>query len=137
MLLFQHFLEYFSRDMGISVPDVDPKAREILLNYKWPGNVRELRNVVQRLALNCTDHITAKDVSDPMILRNSVLTKEIPTLESLYTGQILPLREMEKIFRIKYFKYVRSISSSDSSAAEKLGIAPSNFYRMCKELGLK
>ncbi len=137
MLLFQHFLEYFSRDMGIAVPDVDPQAREILLNYKWPGNVRELRNVVQRLALNCTDRITAKDVSDPMILRNSVLTKEIPSLENLYSGQILPLREMEKIFRVKYFKYVRSISSSDSSAAEKLGIAPSNFYRMCKELGLK
>jgi hypothetical protein len=32
---------------------------------------------------------------------------------------------------------VRSISSSDANAAEKLGIAPSNFYRMCKELGLK
>jgi hypothetical protein len=52
-------------------------------------------------------------------------------------GQVLPLKEMERIFRIKYFKYVRSISSSDSFAAERLGLAPSNFYRMCKELGLK
>ena len=67
-LLFDHFLEYFSRDLGVAVPTVDPKAREILLNYKWPGNVRELRNVVQRLVLNCTEKITAKDVSNPMIL---------------------------------------------------------------------
>ena len=29
----------------MSVPEVDEKAKEILLNYKWPGNVRELRNV--------------------------------------------------------------------------------------------
>ena len=64
----------------------------------------------------------------------------IPLLGIIYNaaqGQVLPLKDMEKIFRIKYFKYVRSISSSDSSAAEKLGMAPSNFYRMCKELGIK
>ena len=52
-------------------------------------------------------------------------------------SQVLTLREMEKSFRLRYFKYVRSISSSDANAADKLGIAPSNFYRMCKELGLK
>jgi two-component system response regulator AtoC len=52
-------------------------------------------------------------------------------------GHVLPLREVERVFRTRYFKYVRSISSSDSNAAEKLGLAPSNFYRMCKELGIK
>jgi hypothetical protein len=52
-------------------------------------------------------------------------------------GQVLPLREMERVFRMRYFKYVRSVSSSDSNAAEKMGLAPSNFYRMCKELGIK
>jgi two-component system response regulator AtoC len=136
LLLFRHYLEYFSRDMEISPPSIDPKAQEILLNYKWPGNVRELRNVAQRLVLNSTDHIGVKDVSDPMVLKNSVLSKD-NSLDELYTGQVLSLREMEKAFRLKYFKYVRSISNSDANAAEKLGIAPSNFYRMCKELGLK
>jgi two-component system response regulator AtoC len=137
LMLFEHFLQYFSGDLGIRIPDVDPKAREILLNYKWPGNVRELRNVVQRLVLNCGDRITAKDVSDPMILRNHVMTKDLSSFEDMASGQVLPLREMERLFRLRYFKYVRSISSSDSNAAEKLGIAPSNFYRMCKELGIK
>jgi transcriptional regulator with GAF, ATPase, and Fis domain len=135
--LFRHFLDYFSRDLGVSPPVLEPKAEEILLNYGWPGNVRELRNVVQRLVLNCPDRITAKDVSDPMILRNHIVPRDTKTLEELYAGQVLPLREMERIFRTKYFKYVRTISSSDSNAAEKLGLAPSNFYRMCKELGLK
>jgi two-component system response regulator AtoC len=134
--LFKHFLDYFSTDIGIAVPTVDAKALEILTNYKWPGNVRELRNVAQRLVLNSTDHIGVKEVSNPMILKNTVLSKE-SSFEELYTGQVLTLREMEKAFRLKYFKYVRSISSSDTNAAEKLGIAPSNYYRMCKELGLK
>lgn len=137
MLLFNHYLEYFSVDMGIPAPTIDQKAQEILLNYKWPGNVRELRNVAQRLVLNSTDHIGVKDVSNPMILKNSVIVKEDSTEDYATTGQVLSLREMEKTFRLKYFKYVRSISSSDANAAEKLGIAPSNFYRMCKELGLK
>lgn len=135
--LFNHFLDYFSLDMNIDPPEIEDKAYEILLNYKWPGNVRELRNVVQRLIINSNGVITAKDISNPMILRNHIIVKEETNFEDLYQGQVLPLKDMEKIFRIKYFKYVRSISSSDSSAAEKLGMAPSNFYRMCKELGIK
>jgi DNA-binding NtrC family response regulator len=98
--------------------------------------VRELRNVAQRLALNTPDHIGVKEVSNPMILRNAVLPKDA-SIEELSSGQVLSLKEMERAFRLRYFKYVRSISSSDANAAEKLGIAPSNFYRMCKELGLK
>ncbi|HVO73005.1 MAG TPA: sigma 54-interacting transcriptional regulator, partial [Ignavibacteriaceae bacterium] len=137
LLLFDYFLEYFSRDMDIRKPEVEEKAKEILLNYKWPGNVRELRNVIQRLIINSNGIITAKDISNPTILRNHIVLKEETNFEDLYSGQVLPLKDMEKIFRTKYFKYVRSISSSDSSAAEKLGMAPSNFYRMCKELGIK
>ena len=137
LLLFDHFLAYFSADLNVPVPEVDPKAKEILLNYKWPGNVRELRNVVQRLVLNCEGKITAKDVSQPMILRSPLYKEELASLKEFSDGQVLPLREMERIFRTNYFRYVRSISSSDSNAAEKLGLAPSNFFRMCKELGLK
>ena len=136
-LLFDHFLEFFSRDLDVTVPLIDEKAREILMNYKWPGNVRELRSVAQRLALNCPEKITAKDVSNPMILSNHILTKDVSSFEEMASGQVLPLREMERVFRSRYIKYVRSISSSDSNAAEKLGLAPSNFYRMCKELGMK
>jgi len=137
LLLFNHFLEYFSRDIDMAPPPSDPKAKDILMNYRWPGNVRELRNVAQRLVLNCTDKITAKDVTNHMIMRNPIAAKDESVIDDLYTGQVLPLPEMEKMFRVRYFKYVRSISSSDSNAAEKLGLAPSNFYRMLKELGLK
>ncbi len=137
LLLFNHFLNYFSRDIDMQPPALDTKAKDILMNYKWPGNVRELRNVAQRLVLNCTDKITAKDVTNHMTMRNPIPTKDESVIDDLYAGQVLPLPEMEKMFRVRYFKYVRSISSSDSNAAEKLGLAPSNFYRMLKELGLK
>jgi DNA-binding NtrC family response regulator len=137
LLLFEHFLGFFSTDMGIPTPEVDQKAKEILLHYKWPGNVRELRNVAQRLVLNVNGKITAKEVSHPMILRSAPIMDDLVEGRDAAAGQILPLKEIERIFRTNYFKYVRSISSSDSNAAERLGLAPSNFYRMCKELGLK
>jgi len=137
LLLFDHFLEYFSNDLDIDIPDVEEGAKEILLNYKWPGNVRELRNVVQRLVLISNGVISAKSLSNPMILRDHDLIKEESSFDDMLQGQVLPLKDMEKSFRVKYIKYVRSISYSDSNAAEKLGLAPSNFYRMCKELGIK
>ena len=136
-LLFDYFLGYFSQDMDIEKPQVDEEAKEILLNYKYPGNVRELRNIVQRLILHVDGRITAKEMSNPIILKNHVIIKEETDFENMLNGDILPLKEMERLFRAKYFKYVRSISSSDSSAANKLELAPSNYFRMCKELGLK
>jgi hypothetical protein len=51
--------------------------------------------------------------------------------------KIETLKDFEKIVRAKYFAYVRSHSISDSEAAQKLGLAPPNFYRMCRELGIK
>ena len=50
---------------------------------------------------------------------------------------IISLKEMERLVREKYFTYVRETSSSDTEAAKKLGLAPPNFHRMCKKLGLK
>jgi hypothetical protein len=59
-------------------------------------------------------------------------------IRSLFNPQnILPLKDAERIFREKYFRFVREISDSDKDAAIKLGLAPSNFYRMAKELGMK
>ena len=51
--------------------------------------------------------------------------------------KILPLRDIELELRLKYINFVRSISDSDADAAKKLGVAPPNFHRICKELGIK
>lgn len=44
---------------------------------------------------------------------------------------------MERFLRREYFTFVRRNSHTDAEAARKLGLAPPNYYRMCKELGLK
>jgi hypothetical protein len=44
---------------------------------------------------------------------------------------------LERQVRIKYVEFIRKNSKSDAEASLKLGVAPSNYNRMCKELGLK
>jgi two-component system, NtrC family, response regulator AtoC len=135
--LVEHFLDFYCEDMSHGKSTLKPAAMKLLCNYDWPGNVRELKNVIQRFLLNSTGEIDESDIRNALITGN---VRKIENVDNNYfpnNGEILPLKEMERKFREKYFTYVRDFSESDAAAAKKLGLAPPNFYRMCKELGLK
>jgi DNA-binding NtrC family response regulator len=51
LLLTDHFLTRFAKEMGRPAPRFSDRALQALRNYHWPGNVRELENVVQRLVV--------------------------------------------------------------------------------------
>ena len=48
LLLTNHFVDRYSREMGREKTYLSPGALEIMVNYPWPGNIRELQNEVQR-----------------------------------------------------------------------------------------
>jgi DNA-binding NtrC family response regulator len=50
-VLFDHFLNLYSEQHGVSAPGVAPEARNAIAGYDWPGNVRQLKNVVERLVV--------------------------------------------------------------------------------------
>jgi len=54
LLLLEHFLGHFNRELGRSVCDISPEALEMLMQYSWPGNVRELQAVVKQAMLQAT-----------------------------------------------------------------------------------
>lgn len=134
--LIQYFLQKFCREMGRDVPEIKKTAWPLLESYAWPGNVRELQNVIQRLLLRNEGMIDEKAVTEALGYQEK-LGGEIFEPDLWQMEKILSLKEMEHQFRKKYFHYVRTHSSSDAEAARKLGLAPPNYYRMCKELGLK
>ncbi|GAB6281667.1 MAG: sigma-54 dependent transcriptional regulator [Ignavibacterium sp.] len=136
--LINYFVDLFSMDIDKEKPAVSDEAFEILNNYLWPGNVRELKNVVQRFFFCEENFISGNQVKKFLwsLDDDKELIKE-NFFENILNNKILPLNEMEKVLREKYFKYVRENSSSDTEAAHKLGLAPSNYFRMAKELGLK
>ncbi len=48
-LLLDHFAEFYAKQNGSSVFNLDDSAEELWMRYDFPGNVRELRNIVIRL----------------------------------------------------------------------------------------
>lgn len=136
-ILIDHYIKLYSNEMGKKIPDIDSEAIELLTNYEWPGNIRELKNLIQRLLLNCETNISVNSVNN-LLLNKQPLHSNPEDYEKMWSSyDLLPLKDFEKNMRIKYFQFVRKISRSDSKAAQKLGLARSNFHRMCKELGLK
>jgi DNA-binding NtrC family response regulator len=136
-LLLKYFLSIYSLDMDMAVPQLNEDAMNILINHSWPGNVRELKNVAQRIIFS-GEKIITKEIAFQSLgviyykQNDGSIGIPFPNYSNLMT-----LNDFEKSVRAKYFEYVRSHSSSDTEAAQKLGLAPPNFHRMCRELGLK
>jgi len=57
LVLIQHFLGRFGRQLGKDVQGVSPEAVELLLRYSWPGNVRELQSVLKQAILQATGSV--------------------------------------------------------------------------------
>lgn len=136
--IIEHFLFNLSADMGREKPDITPEAMKTLIAYDWPGNVRELKNVVQRMLFSAENTITPALVQKALGIALPDEAGMNSELKGLFDPEnILPLKEIESAFRERYFRFVREHSQSDSDAAKKLGLAPPNYHRMMKELGLK
>lgn len=137
-LLIDYFLSNISIDMGKEKPEIPEETMKIFMGYEWPGNVRELKNVVQRILFSSQARITPMLANRALgISEESKPSNEFGFGDIFNVDNIVPLKDMEKVLRERYFKFVRINSDSDTDAAKKLGLAPPNYYRMAKELGLK
>ncbi|MEI7811978.1 MAG: sigma-54 dependent transcriptional regulator [Ignavibacteria bacterium] len=139
-VLADYFMTRMSNDMRKEKPVIDQGAWDILTGYDWPGNVRELINVVQRFFFNDDNLITcqqAKIILGAYDIHKQSASGVASGIDFFAEGEVVPLKQMEKLAREKYFIYVRQNSISDTEAARKLGLAPPNYHRMAKDLGLK
>ncbi|MCX8056180.1 MAG: sigma-54 dependent transcriptional regulator, partial [Ignavibacteria bacterium] len=125
-LLIDYFMTNIAIDMGRDKPTIPENTMKIFLNYNWPGNVRELKNVVQRLLFKANDIITPEDAIKAIGFGENLFDEKDDLKKLFNTNNPLTLKEAEKIFRKKYFKFIRENSTSDKEAAEKLGLAPPN-----------
>lgn len=46
-VLFNHFVQEFSKINKISTPKINNLVYDVLANYTWPGNIRELQNLAE------------------------------------------------------------------------------------------
>lgn len=137
-LLIDYFLSNISIDMGKEKPEIPEETMKVFLNYEWPGNVRELKNVVQRILFSSESVLTPAQARRALGVGELSATQIDSNIADLFNpSNFLPLKDFEKLMREKYFRFVRMNSSSDTEAAKKLGLAPPNYHRMAKDLGMK
>lgn len=136
-LLVQHFIDYYCREMGQAPLSILPDAMRVLENYTWPGNVRQLKNVVQRMVILAGESGITKELVDTSMGGVVAMTPSDFTSPELSLKNARPLKEMEKEFRCRYVRFIQEHTRTDTEAAQLLGMAPSNFHRLCRELGFK
>lgn len=136
--LLNFFITKYSDSFRFDKPEFTTEAMNAILNYNWPGNVRELKSFAQRILFIDSEHITDDTVRMSLNNLHISLHDEHKILDQYFVkGNIMHLREFEKIAKTKYINFARENSPSDKQAADKLGIAQPNFSRLCKDLNLK
>ena len=73
--LARHFLEKFSKQLGVNVSGFEPAAMKLLLAHPWYGNVRQLENVVER-AMVLAEGSTIKPEDLPDFIRHPEIAIE-------------------------------------------------------------
>ncbi len=137
-LLIDHFMKLFGAEMNLEVPQISDEAAKLLFEHDWPGNVRELQNVVQRLLSSRSNAITSAQAKMALGLQPDSSTQDESTDWAVWRAEnIMSWHDLEKVVQEKYFRFVRDNTSSDAEAARLLGLAPPNYHRMCKRLGIK
>jgi len=134
--LINYHLNYISQDRSIIPPIISKSAMRIFKNFNWPGNVRQIKNVAERILIQKVKEFDSSLVNMVLgIQKGNIIIQDV--VSTFDPDKIIPLKDVEHMLRKKYVLMVREKSSSDADAARKLGVAPPNYHRMCKELGLK
>jgi Nif-specific regulatory protein len=130
MLLAEHFLRQFCRQMGRRAPKFTANARKRLISHPWPGNVRELRNLMERLAyLTSGDKIEAEELA-------FILSPADRSPSQIDAGQNLNLATHQ--FQQNYIRQsIERARGNVSLAAKNLGVHRSNLYRKMRQLGME
>ncbi len=89
ILLADHFILKYSKEMGKNVKKISTAAIEVFLSHKWPGNVRELENCIERAVLLCnTDTIDCQHLPPSLHVRETKTEKiEHSKLSSVVEAQ--------------------------------------------------
>jgi len=124
-LLFNFFLEEYSRKFGKDRIQAPRDVIEFLKQYSWPGNVRELENEAERLvALAYNDIITVDDFSENL---------REPAITSVLEQTNLSIKKAEELL-IK--NALKEAGGNKTEAARTLGLSREGLRKKLKKYAL-
>ncbi|MGH9492783.1 MAG: sigma-54-dependent transcriptional regulator [Terriglobales bacterium] len=134
LLMAEHFLERFRRELRKPRLKLAPAALAALRAHAWPGNVRELQNALERAAILNDGELTAADLGLAANIRAAA-----PAGENLPAGDSLPevsARAVASVERAKIEATLRECKWNKSAAAQRLGISYKTLLNKIHAYGL-
>jgi Nif-specific regulatory protein len=140
ILLADHFILKYSKEMNKNVKRISTAAIEVFLSHKWPGNVRELENCIERaVLLSKTDTIDCAHLPPSLQVKESKAEKkEHSKLSSVVEAQerslIIDTLEATGGNQTKAAKMLGTTKRIIQYKINKLGIDPKFFRKKNKEV---
>jgi DNA-binding NtrC family response regulator len=125
-LLVNHFLRFFSNEMGMSPPTVASEAMSLLESYSFPGNVRELKNVIERALIESGGGTVHR--------RHIHLLDEVPkrlpsdSVPGRVNQETMPLN-LDEAEQVLIQRALNQSGGNVAEAARLLGVNRSRIYR--------
>lgn len=123
LLLAQHFIGLYARQIGRTAPSLSSEAKNIFLAYQWPGNVREMMNAIEHGLIVCDSEITPGDLPIDMLTRET----------SSENNDSLDLKSVERNHIVKVLKFT---NGNKTETARLLKIGLTTLYRKIEEFGI-
>ena len=123
LLLAQHFIGLYARQIGRTAPSLSTEAKNIFLAYQWPGNVREMMNAIEHGLIVCDSEITPGDLPIDMLTRET----------SSESNDSLDLKSVERNHIVKVLKFT---NGNKTETARLLKIGLTTLYRKIEEFGI-
>lgn len=139
LLIADHVLAKYAREMGRSIAGFSPEAAAALRAYQWPGNVRELENVIERaVALESQPRVELGTL--PENLRSGRPSTPVGSRDG-DLGDAGPgfnlERHLQDIERSHLERALDRASGVQTRAADVLGLSFRQFRYLAKKHGLK
>lgn len=136
LLLLQHCVQKFSRELNKDVHSISPEALDLLVHYSWPGNIRELEAVIRQSLLQTTGAVILpeflpdsvrfdpgeKVTFDPEVAPQSDLETFLENRLRAGGSQDLYLETLEMMERFVITRVLKYTEGNQSQAAKILGI---------------
>ena len=123
LLLAQHFIGLYARQIGRTAPSLSTEAKNIFLAYPWPGNVREMMNAIEHALIVCEDEITRHDLPIDMLTGDT----------STAADDSFDLKSVERNHIIKVIHHTHG---KKTETARMLKIGLTTLYRKIEEYGI-
>jgi len=150
VVLLEHFLDIYNRELGKSVSDISPKALELLMAYPWPGNVRELQSVLKQALLHAAGSVLLpeflpSDLRRPEGSAGAELRAGSDRVEPLEAfiderlaagSQDLYAESLAFLERQLLARVLRHVHGNQSQAAKILGITRGSLRNKLRLLGI-